>query len=300
MTVYNWRVYCNTEGGYIETWSPEVPTVCPNNNIHEIDPLKSVIIGEVKEVVPVDSVTGKVRSHSSSKLPGLTTNFTGRGDDPSDVDDVGNGQRIYYKHELGDSTEATIYVDFNTIANTTSINEGYESHSNCQNEDCGSVEIVSRATQISMDGTNTDYKLYAGIMVIPAIDSTGEVEILSDLSEHDGGLVYMPDVQQTDGSYLSPVAFWNAEWNSVTKKFENITPAPAGDGRYNIFIYEYVFHRFANDWPLMGNCSGCLLSTEDEDLLGHGMRLKITMKTGLPDHAWEFKLGLSMSRLRTA
>ena len=35
--VSKYRVWCETEGKYVYTWSEEEPTVCPNNNTHTID-----------------------------------------------------------------------------------------------------------------------------------------------------------------------------------------------------------------------------------------------------------------------
>lgn len=40
MSVTNWRIYCNTEGGWVHGWkdtSEGEPTVCFNNNTHEVN-----------------------------------------------------------------------------------------------------------------------------------------------------------------------------------------------------------------------------------------------------------------------
>lgn len=37
-TLTKYRIYCNTEGGWVEQWSETELTVCPNNNGHTINP----------------------------------------------------------------------------------------------------------------------------------------------------------------------------------------------------------------------------------------------------------------------
>jgi hypothetical protein len=85
-----------------------------------------------------------------------------------------------------------------------------------------------------------------------------------------------------------PTAFWNADWNSSTQEYENITPAPAGNGRYNMFAVEVVFAEFIRSIPLLS--SGFIaLASSDTDQMGHGMRLKMTADTNLEtasDHDW--------------
>jgi hypothetical protein len=46
-TVYQWQVYCVTEGIYVNTWQVNQPTVCPNNNTHTINASATSIIGQV-------------------------------------------------------------------------------------------------------------------------------------------------------------------------------------------------------------------------------------------------------------
>jgi hypothetical protein len=36
-SINNYRLYCNTESLYINTWNSDTPTKCPNNNTHQID-----------------------------------------------------------------------------------------------------------------------------------------------------------------------------------------------------------------------------------------------------------------------
>lgn len=46
-TVYNYRLYCNTESCNVTVWNTVAPTVCPNNNTHSINSNSLTIIGQV-------------------------------------------------------------------------------------------------------------------------------------------------------------------------------------------------------------------------------------------------------------
>lgn len=48
-TVIQYRVYCNTEAVYYETWNTSDPSVCPNNSAHGIDPDKTVELMDISE-----------------------------------------------------------------------------------------------------------------------------------------------------------------------------------------------------------------------------------------------------------
>jgi hypothetical protein len=48
-TIYNWRVYCNTEAQNVYGWSETEPNQCFHNNTHEINPLS---VSMIEGVVP--------------------------------------------------------------------------------------------------------------------------------------------------------------------------------------------------------------------------------------------------------
>lgn len=50
-TLYKFRVYCQDEEQYIETWSTSQPIVCPNNNIHTINQNSWTILQEISEKI---------------------------------------------------------------------------------------------------------------------------------------------------------------------------------------------------------------------------------------------------------
>jgi len=48
-TIYKYKVWCDTDSKWVETWADTTPTDCPENNGHAIDSSKTSIIDIVKE-----------------------------------------------------------------------------------------------------------------------------------------------------------------------------------------------------------------------------------------------------------
>jgi hypothetical protein len=237
---------------------------------------------DVNLLSEVRNADGKLIMQETSRVMGTTTYFTGAGDDPSDVTDVGGGERIILEHTISGSVSESITMDLNIIENDTYIHEGYLTWKNAHH-DTVNFEILPRTVDYVVS-SNTYYNLYGGYMVVPAAGD-GTIQITSDITTHSGGLVQMP----LDEEGTRPTAFWNADWNSTTKEFENISAAPYGDGEFNMFTVPVVLSRFANRIPLLGD-GFIMLQTADTDKLGHGMRLRLSGQTHIdencPDHNW--------------
>jgi len=228
----------------------------------------------------ITDISGKQRVHQTSRKLGLRIMWTGVGDDTSNVHTVGGGIPFDIQHDLNEGDPESQYIDFNIVNNETWLHEGYLTWKDCE-MDSLTVEIVPRVTNI-VSGTNTNYNLYGGYMVIPAAGD-GIIDLVDDITEPNNGLIFMPNNDLNE----APTAFWNADYNSTTKLYENITPAPYANGNYNMFSVEIVFSRFLNHMPLLGSGFICLNSS-DTDRLGHGMRLKMIADTNsnVDDHKW--------------
>jgi len=286
-----YRVWCEDESAYFETWLETDPTTCPNNNTHTITTSKTSII-ESREDEPQKDPSGKLRVQSSSRQIGTMTYFTGVGDDATDITKVGGGQRIIYDHQIGGDALHAQYIEINCVENETWIHEGYIEWVSCK-FDTVSLSVVPRLTGTEA-GADTNYNLYGGYMIVPAAGD-GTLSITSDITTPIGGLVYMPDSE----TGVNPTAFWNADWNSTTKEFENITAAPTGNGRYNMFTVEVTFSKFVNQIPLLA--SGFeMLQASDVTQVGQGMRLKAEYETYGTDHDWQVACLLTLNRQRTA
>lgn len=241
---------------------------------------------------PLDR-SGKLRVHQTSRRLGTVIGWYGRGDDPSDPTNVGGGTPFTYSHTTGENEPVDIYIDINCVENETWLHEGYLTWKGCH-LDTVSLSVVSRATS-TITSSGTYYNLYNGYLIVPAAGD-GTIQITSDITTHSGGLVYMPN----DDLDNPPTAFWNADWNTSTKRYENITAAPAGDGRYNMFPAEITLAKFVHAIPLLE--SGFIaLNSSDTDQLGHGMRIKMTADTNndIPDHDWAIACTMCMHRKRT-
>jgi len=258
------------------------------NDLSVVDAIRYVTTQ--KAALPTDP-SGKQRVHETSRQDGTITYFTGSGDNIDDINDVGGGNSFELAHNIGDSTNQVLYMDLNIVTNKTYIHEGYIVWKDAE-LDKATLEVVPRTTSYEIsEGTN--YSLYGGYMVIPNDSTSGNIEITSDLSDPHGGLVYMPD----DDLGNSPVAFWNAEWDSIDECYKNITPAPYGNGKYNIFTVEVPLARFVNKIPLLGY-GFQNLQTADTDELGQGMRFRFTAETN-GNHDWSMAFMLTMHRART-
>jgi len=239
---------------------------------------------------PVDT-SGKLRVHSTPRKLGLKTIWVGCGDDPSDPHDVGHGEVIKINHNIGDALVTTKYIDFNCIDNETYIHDAHIFCSNAKFDEINAC-IVTRATNV-VPGTNTNYNLYAGYIIIPS-NGNGTIDLVDDISIHTNGLIQMPKNDLGE----NPLAFWNATWDATLKKYINITPAPNGDGQFNMFPVEVELAQFIHSISLLGN-SAFRLGSYDSDSIGHGMRLRLIGTTIGDDHDWSMTGIISSYRKKT-
>ena len=226
--------------------------------------------------------TGKMFLHPTERPFGTKVHFTGAGDALEAVSDIGSGELMEIHHNVGDDLIQFTYTDFNTITNVTHVQEGQLQWWNAK-MDRITVEFVPRIVTLSA-GENTPY-LYdpSQPIVLPSelVGGAGNVSINEDITQANVGLVQA--LHNEKG--IKPTAFWNADYDSGTGTFENITAAPLGDGDYNIFHVEYAIARFANRVGMVGS-SNLPFHTNDTDPIPHGSRLKCTWETIGEDHEW--------------
>jgi len=301
--LFKYRIWCDTENMSYTTWAETEPLVCPNNIAHDIDANKTVILETQLEAEKRDT-SGKLRVHQTSRPLGTKVHFTGQGDDPSNINDVGSGEKLWFHHRVGDALQLIKHLDFNTIENLTYIHEGYVSWSGCDFDEI-TVEIVPRIVTTTVDAnTGTGYFVNPAMpyIVLPSALAGGvsNVDINEDLTDPTTpGLILIPEAG--DPQFGKPPAYWDADWNADTKLFENVRPMPVGDGNYNIFTMEIAFSRFANHIQLVGD-NAIQLKTSDTDKLGHGMRARFTIDTNTDDdgdHEYHIGCILTMHRQKS-
>ena len=147
---------------------------------------------------------------------------------------------------------------------------------------------------------NTTFNLYGGYLIIPAAYD-GNIFVTSDITQCHGGLV---KTTPTEDGIMAP-SYWNADWNSSTGLFENVAPAPLGDGNYNIFAAEISLAKFINRLPLLGD-GFVLLQTSDVEEWAHGWRARFMQETnidaenGFTDHDWYVSMYIVLHREKIA
>lgn len=298
-TIHKYRVWCNTENMHYETYGEDPPVSCPNNSGHEIDPIKTTII-ETFTIDEKRDPSGKLRIHQTSRPIGTKVHFTSRGDHPDYISDAGGGELFKFDHHTNDNHSQVIYLDFNVVENRTFLHEGYLIWKGA-NFDTIALDIVPIVTNI-IPGTNTPYFVNPAMphIILPSIlaGGAGNYDIVSDLSQPRGGLIFMPSAG--DPQFGRPPAYWNAEYNTATHLYENISPAPDGTGQYNMFTVEFALARFANDVLLLHDGFEHL-KTSDTEEIGQGMRVRATATTNIleGDHDWSAACILTLHRARS-
>jgi hypothetical protein len=203
---------------------------------------------------------------------------------------VGGGQDMIFVHEVGQNLNQSLYVDFNIKENKTFINEGTIIFKN-GNFDKVHLSIVPKVTPY-VTGTNTNFNLYGGFLIIPAAGD-GQIQVNPadiQLMEIPYSIDY-PDQLQMSG-------FWDADYNEQTHQFENLRPNIYGTGRYSIFGYEITLQKIVRI-ILLGDSGIVNMSSTDVAELAHGMRLKFDFMTNIPDHDWKLTVRLKMARKYT-
>lgn len=265
-----------------------------NNFIRDLLPSEGVKFIITNELMPLD-IDGKLFVHQTSRNPGTTTYWTGRGDKADNVSDVGNGEYLTLSNFPGEPSKTVKYMDINSINNDTNLHEGYFIWENAKYGDYISLSVVTNTVEF-IPSAGTNFYNYYDVVIIPS-NGQGNVQVTTDLTNpciSGGSFVQV----YTDETGYRPPAYWNAVYNDTTKLYENITPAPSGDGEFNLYPNEIIGNRFVNNIPLIG--SGFeRLQASDSTIFPHGMRLKLEMHTTNDDHEWHVSGIITMHRERT-
>jgi len=257
-----------------------------------------------EKINQIKDPSGKNIVQQTSRPIGTKTYFTSEGDDtsggPSTMSKTGGGgDFLEVKHLIGNPATQSAYADFNIQENRTFLHEGYIQWADGEG-DTITLEVVPKTTTVNTQ-SSTEFKLYGGYLIVPGalpigpeIDVNGKTTAAS-LVDADVKLVYIPVSRDT--GKRGP-AYWNADYDTVTHLYSNITPAPAGDGEYMMFSVAVPLERFVCNMKL--NKDGFIpMMTSDTSELGQNMRIKFTATTVGADHDWHVSAMIVMHRIKT-
>lgn len=235
--------------------------------------------------------------HETSRPLGTSTIYVGEGDDVTDKSNVWGGEPLELIHVAGDNVlEPEVVADFNIEENESYVHEGYMTWKDeGSGLDCvrATLEIIPVLTPTT-PGVNTNYTLY-GPMIIPAA-ANGEI----DINQNTMALVEMPLSMDTG---LRDPGFWNADWDTSTKKFINLSSAAFDPdtqlptGKYNMFVTEQILRRIVR--IRLRHSLTHMLQAADSSPLGCNMRLRLKGETIGNDHNWDITVFLTMHRKKT-
>jgi hypothetical protein len=232
---------------------------------------------------PLDS---KMLVQESARPLGTNVYFTSEGDNQSSPTAIGGGETFCMTHNIGDPLVQSKIIDFNVAENPTYVYSGCIQY---KNVDMVGVQfcVIPQVTTYSL-GSDTSFDPY-GPIAIPAAPGTGHIDILTE----DIKLVEVP--RGVDYDDMKP-AFWDADYNVTTHKYENIRANPSAAGKFNIFIQEISLGMFVNV-ILLGD-GAITFKSKDITQLGYGMRFKLTFNTTTEDHNWKVASILDLFRLK--
>lgn len=227
--------------------------------------------------------------HATPRYRNTITCFTCEDDDQTDPSLVwGGANKLKYHHKIGDPLTHSFYMDYNTIDNITYLLTGLLEWDSADFDEWHCCIVPSVTTYSA--GTNTNYDLFGGYLIIPAAGN-GSITV----NDADRVLV---EVTKNELGDLAGAGYWDADYNTTTKAFENITANLTGTGRFNMFGAEVAFHKYVHNFIMIG--SGAVrLTAFDADQLGHNVRLRFDFTTVGTDHEWKFTGNITMFRKRT-
>jgi len=238
-----------------------------------------LVAGNITDVAPVSDSTFAQADAVVISAPTTTTiTYANTGDDSSSAADTGT---------VSGTKKCVFYTDLNSIDNETHIFSAVINWIGAK-LDAMTFEVVPSVTATSA-GSSTNYNLYAGFLVIPAAGDGTLVVAAEDIKL----------VQCTANEFgVRPAGYWDADFNTTTGEFENITAAPTGDGEFNMFAVPITLARFVNKAALLGD-SSIDLGGYDITQLGHGGRCKVSLFTRGTDHEWWWCANMRLYRKKT-
>ncbi len=234
-TINKYRVWCNTDNKWEETWDEFTPTICPINYSHDINHETVTIIDSVTQEFPTTDLDNyQLAVHNTSKptIPGITTFavWTGSGDLLSDDTDVGGGDLLQFNLQPGTPSK-TVRVQFNPVNGRVWIHQAYLRFQGGGIGDTVRGDVVALATPLQQS-VNLNLEIIND-WIVPSANGTHG---FADPTK----IALLPRTFSKDGNW---------DWDGY-----NLTPNLNGNGAYKISYIDRTIHRFVNNVSCRGIC----------------------------------------------
>lgn len=247
-TVYKYRVWCDTDSKYVETWSDTEPTDCPENNGHTIDTAKTTILESISQDFPISDIDNiKVAVHPSYKpfVEGKTTYavWSGAGDNTT-TGDIGDGNTLEFNMTTGTAL-VTKDIKFHPDNGRVWIHEGYLKFEGGGSGDYICATFVSEPTPLQTS-VNLDLEITDNWIHFAAGGAGTGTHGFADADK----IALIPRDFSQDGD-------WDYDGT-------NLTPNVGGTGAYKISDIERDVHTFINHIPCLGSSQTFFSMSSDE------------------------------------
>jgi hypothetical protein len=285
--VYKYRVWCETDNKYVETWGDSEPTVCPENNGHSIDADKTVIVETVTKDFPTSEIDDyKISVHTSYKPKADKKSYaywTGSGDDlATSPTGIGEGELLHFQMSQQSGSPVTTQVvtkkvEFDPTFGRTWIHQGYLNVNNGGHGDYLTAVVKTYATPLQTVSNKIlyiedDWVKYAIGSPSPATHGWA------------GTPIPIPRTFMQDGDW---------DYDGVS-----LTPNLNGDGEYKISSIERTVHRFINKIPCSGTIPFLGIASAETSELPTGYFIEISA-FNISNTNWHANVMIEMYRERT-
>lgn len=253
--VYEYRIYCQTEGTYVSTWSTTEPTSCPNNNTHTIDQDQTSIINSVTDSTNLGQFTkddNRLMVAPSLIPVNYNMQFLCIGDNfDAGVRGGGTTTRLTLTNlNPGVNTFTIRFVDLTmVVGGSVRVYGGNEN-------DYLTINVMAPATPVTPNATNTGncnlQVTNKGTIIVPsnpANTGTHDVDLDEPVNAFLGGpnptlVTKATPVPASDG-YGKSNGHW--QWNDMDG---SILPVLDGTGGYNLYTQTLMINRWMSRWSV--------------------------------------------------
>jgi len=280
-TVYNWRIWCNTDSQWEYRWDPVEPTVCPVNGAHSIDAAKTAIVETVGDDAPQTSDGKPIVT--ANAFPGWAIEtVVGAGDDSTNG--IGAGQVF----QMSEATTTDEVIDF-YFNDSVYLAAGGAMFKGALLGDYVDLQVYAPATATTVASPantgNCNLTDVGGFNLITPAAGNGTHDI--DLS----AACLVPSPDQT-GYY---------DWDAPTTGKGTITvSATPGSALYNLFDVAIPIAQFAMKVSLLGDGHVTLgiQNVKAKKLIPH-WKGKCTLHNAAGTQTLEFAFYLKLGRAQT-